>query len=74
MEIAFVTTGKRHISIDEEYAIQVRKITREMVRDNWKSKDTKLNALPTAIFAKTSLFAITYGKRRKKERESGTTC
>lgn len=38
IEIAFVTTNKHDIDILEEYARQIQKISKEIVKENWKIK------------------------------------
>ena len=38
MEVAFVTTNKHDISVLAEYARQIQKISKEIVRENWKIK------------------------------------
>ena len=38
MEVAFVTTNKHDISVLAEYASQIQKISKEIVRENWKIK------------------------------------
>lgn len=38
MEVIFVTSGKEDVKELGELAVQVRKISREMVRENWKIK------------------------------------
>ena len=38
MEVVFVTSGKEDVKELGELAAQVRKISREMVRENWKIK------------------------------------
>ena len=45
VQIAFVTTGKQHISMLEACALQIRKIARELVRDNWKIKGYDIECL-----------------------------
>jgi len=38
VEIAFVTESRRHIAILDEFATQVRKIARELLKNTWKIK------------------------------------
>ncbi len=45
VQITFVTTSKQHISMLEASAIQIRKIARELVRDNWKIKGYDIKCL-----------------------------
>jgi CO dehydrogenase/acetyl-CoA synthase beta subunit len=45
VQVTFVTTGKQHITMLESYAMQIRKIARELVRDNWKIKGYDIECL-----------------------------
>jgi CO dehydrogenase/acetyl-CoA synthase beta subunit len=45
VQVTFVTSGKQHITMLESYAMQIRKIARELVRDNWKIKGYDIECL-----------------------------
>ncbi|MDD4603980.1 MAG: hypothetical protein PHF97_09270 [Bacteroidales bacterium] len=43
VEVYFITTNKKDLSGFEEYALQVRKIARELIKDNWKIRGYEID-------------------------------